>query len=206
MSYKTITKASYQATAKEFAQNVADLAPLGSIEKFIDLLPIGATILDIGSGSGRDAKELTKRGVKVVGIDYSPNLINIAKTNAPLAEFHEMDIEEIAFPACSFDGVWAACSLSHIPKKTLPNILQKIRYLLKERGCFYLTLKKGAKEALIKDLRYEGNFEKYWAFYEEEELQKLLEAAKFKILELVTVEKRFAYQTDSCVRAFCQKS
>ncbi|MGQ3890019.1 hypothetical protein ACQUW5_13435 [Legionella sp. CNM-1927-20] len=46
--YKEITKASYEATAKEFAKNVAHLAPKHSIERLASLLPPGGTLIDIG--------------------------------------------------------------------------------------------------------------------------------------------------------------
>lgn len=62
MLHKTISQKSYQTTAKEFAKNVADLAPLESIQQFVDLLPPHAKIIDIGCGSGRDAKIFNEKG------------------------------------------------------------------------------------------------------------------------------------------------
>ena len=56
---KEITKESYQATANEYTQNVVNLAPTGSIERFINFLPPNAKIIDIGCGSGRDAKNIS---------------------------------------------------------------------------------------------------------------------------------------------------
>lgn len=204
MSYKAITKESYDATAEQFASNVAQLAPVESIQKFIGLLPPKARILDIGCGSGRDAKLFTENGVSVLGMDFSQSLINIAKINAPLAEFKEMDIETALFPASSFDGAWAAISLSHIPKKILPSVLKNIHSLLKPEGHFYLSIKKGCGEGLEEDLRY-GNIKKFWSFYEEEELKKNLQSAHFKILDCRTIEKTSPYHTHPCIRLFCQK-
>ncbi|MBA3536983.1 MAG: methyltransferase domain-containing protein [Tatlockia sp.] len=86
ISNKEITKQSYQATASQFAHNVAELAPIGSIEKFIKLLPSKAKIIDIGCGSGRDAKIFSNMGANVLGIDFCSNHIEIAKKNAPLDE------------------------------------------------------------------------------------------------------------------------
>jgi SAM-dependent methyltransferase len=202
---KEITKESYQATAQQFAQNVADLAPMGSIEKFIRLLPSKAKMIDLGCGSGRDAKIFTSMGVDVLGIDYCSNLIDIAKINAPLANFKLMDIEAMSFPTSSFDGVWSACSLAHISKQLLPDVLKKINFILKEKGYFYLALKKGSGEILERDSRYDGDFKKFWSFFEEDELKILLQEAQFKILEFDTVEKSHAYQTHSAFRIFCQK-
>ncbi|KTC66332.1 S-adenosyl-L-methionine-dependent methyltransferases (plasmid) [Legionella adelaidensis] len=203
--YKKITKESYQATAQEFARNVDDLVPTGSIEKFIKLLPPKAKIIDIGCGSGRDAKLFTNMDAIVLGIDFSSNLIDIAKRNAPLAEFQLMDIETMNLPAASFDGAWAACSLGHISKKIFPDVIKRIHFLLKEKGYFYLTLKKGANEILEQDFRYDGDIKKFCAFYEEEELKNILQEAQFKILEFDIIEKQHAYQTHDALRVFCQK-
>lgn len=205
-SDKAITQESYQATAHMFAKNVAELAPTSSIEKFVKLLPTKAKIIDIGCGSGRDAKIFTDMDIEVLGIDFCTNLIEIAKTNAPLAKFQLMDIENMSLPTTSFDGAWAACSLGHISKKNFPDVLIKTHSLLKDNGYFYLTLKKGKGEILEKDLRYEGDFKKFWSFFELEELRKFLESSHFKILDLNTIEKKHAYQTHSSLRVFCQKT
>lgn len=204
MLYKSITKESYQATAEEFSHKVADLAPMGSIERFSKLLPPKANIIDIGCGSGRDAKIFSDNGFHVLGIDYSSNLIDIAQRHAPLAEFHIMDIEEMAFNPSSFDGAWAAHSLCHIPKNNILHVLETIHTLLKEGGYFSMTVKEGSNEVLEKDARY-GDYEKFWSYYELEELKQLLQAAKFKILECNIVEKQAAYLTHNAIRAFCQK-
>jgi ubiquinone/menaquinone biosynthesis C-methylase UbiE len=205
MSYKETTRESYEATAEAFACNVAELAPRESIVRFSKLLPPKAKIIDIGSGSGRDAKIFSDLGVDVVGIDFCSNLIQHARKHATLAEFHVMDIEAISFPPASFDGAWAGCSLIHIPKKNIVNVLNKIHFILKDKGYFYLTIKKGTGEGLENDIRY-GNCKKFWSYFEEDELKLILEQSNFKILELCTVEKRFAYQTHHCLRAFCQKN
>ena len=205
MSCKEITKESYEATAQAFADKVADLAPIGSIERLMNMLPPNPKIIDIGCGSGRDAKIFTERGVSVVGIDFCPNFIEIARAKAPLAEFQVMDIEQLHFSARTFDGAWAATSLLHIPKKDIPAVLQRIHFILKENGVFYLSLKEGQGEVLENDSRYSGEFKKFWSFFEEEELKKFLQEAHFNILSFERVEKHHNYQSHACFRVFCQK-
>lgn len=200
------TKESYQATAREFADNVAELAPLASIEKFAKFLPPSAKIIDIGCGSGRDAKIFSERGFDVTGIDFCPSLIEIARSHAPLAQFHLMDIEKMDFPVNAFNGAWAACSLLHITKDALPAVLEKIHAMLKKDAYFYLTFKKGNLETVEQDVRYKGNVRKFWAYYQEHELKELLQLAEFKILDFATVEKTNPYQTHAAFRVFCQKT
>ncbi len=204
MNHKEITKQSYQATAHEFARNVAELAPISTMERFLKLLSTPARIADLGCGSGRDAKIFTSMGCDVLGIDFCSNLLDIAKVHAPLAQFKLMDIEALDLPHASFDGVWSACSLGHIPKNSFPAVLNNIHSILKENGYFYLSLKQGSGELLEVDSRYEGNIEKFWAYFEEDELKDLLHAAKFKIIEFDLVQKTFAYQTHPAFRIFCQ--
>lgn len=203
--YKETTKASYEATAKAFTANVSMLAPVESIEKFISLLKPNAKIIDIGCGSGRDAKIFTEAGADVLGIDFCANLIAIAKDHSPAANFKLMDIEAINLPAATFDGAWAACSLGHIPKNKILIVLKQIHALLKAQGYFYLALKQGIGESIEQDTRYDGNPQKFWAFYQEKELKNYLETAGFKILDFSLVEKQYDYQTQSAFRIFCQK-
>jgi|688.fasta_scaffold53312_4 2-polyprenyl-3-methyl-5-hydroxy-6-metoxy-1,4-benzoquinol methylase len=204
MTYKEITRESYQSTAEEFARNVLELAPTESIQRFYHMLPSDGKILDMGCGSGRDAKIFTEMGLSVLGVDISSNLLGIAKQHAPLAEFQIMDIENLSFPPSTFHGIWAACSLSHVPKKLFPHVLGKIHLMLKHNGYFYLTLRQGVGEFLEKDLRY-GNFEKFWSFFEEQEIQDLMQSSHFEVLECKSVYKKAKYQTFRCVRLFCQK-
>lgn len=202
---KLKTQESYQATAETFALKVADLAPLQSIARFSEMLPKNAVILDVGCGSGRDAKLFIEKGAQVIGIDFSQRMIEIAAQNAPSGQFQVMDIEELEFNACSFDGVWASCSLIHIAKSDLPAVLNKIHAVLKDSGYFYLSLKKGSGEKFEVDTRY-GDYEKFVAYYSESEITEILQAAHFKILECTIVDKHHPYLTHHAIRIFCQKA
>lgn len=206
MSYKSITQKSYQATADEYARKVSELAPMESIQRFVEMLPPKAKIIDMGCGSGRDAKIFTEKGISVLGIDFCQNLIDIAKAHAPLAEFQVMDMESAIFVPESFDGVWASCSLLHISKTVLPSVLKNTYSMLKQGGTFYLNLKKGDGEILEKDSRYENvDIIKFWSYYEEKELLELIKAAKFKIVECVIEPIKSHYQSHEFLRVFCQK-
>lgn len=182
-----------------------DLAPLESIGKMKNHLPKNAKLLDLGCGSGRDAKILSEMGIDVTGIDFCSSFIEIAKRKAPIAKFQLMDMEDLSFSDSFFDGVWAAMSLGHLPKKTLPSVLQKIYSTLKKDGTFYLTFPKGSKETFESDTRYEGNCVKFQAFYEIEEIEKILNSLHFKILESAVVEKKHPYQAHAAIRIFCKK-
>lgn len=202
---KFVTLNSYEISALHYEKNTASLHPKEEAGKFIRKLPLHAKILDIGCGPGRDAKIFSELGFDVVGIDFSPKMIEIAKQNVPQASFYVMDIENLTLSPHSFEGVWANCSLLHVPKKNLPAVLHRIHTLLKPSGFFYLCVKRSAEgEVFERDPRYDG-LEKYWSFYEPEELTALLIEAGFSIVDAMVAGKSTDYQTHPVIRILAQK-
>ncbi len=68
----------------------------------------GERVLDLACGSGRHALELKRQGFEVVGADISPELLEIARSDAEKegleVEFVEADLRELEFEA-EFDIV-----------------------------------------------------------------------------------------------------
>lgn len=202
---KITTLNSYDATASEYAKNVEQLHPKEDAQKFLQMLPRCAKIIDIGCGSGRDVKVFSDFGIDAVGIDFSSKMIEIARENAHNGLFYVMDMESISFPSATFDGAWANCSLLHISKKNIPTVLKKICEILKPNGIFYVSVKQDIVDELFSpDARYKG-VEKYWSFYEKRELLDLLGDAGFKIIDVVISEKNGRYHTHSRIKVFCKK-
>ncbi len=68
------------------------------------------TVLDVGTGTGVVAITAARFGAKVTGIDLTPELIAQARRNSAALGFDrvvwkEGDVEDLAFPASSFDVV-----------------------------------------------------------------------------------------------------
>lgn len=103
----------------------------------------GKRVLDIGCGSGWLSLELARAGLDVVGFDVSPDRIAIAKNflrrNSYKKGFGKVrylvgDINEIDFPANSFDAIVAWDVLHHFPY--LDEVLAKCDLWLKDGGRF----------------------------------------------------------------------
>ncbi len=202
---KSLTLHSYESTAVEYATYTQALHPQVYAQKFMKLLPKEATLMDVGCGPGRDAKVFQENGFQVTGIDFSPKMITLAKQNVPQAEFHVMDMEKLNFSEEMFDGAWASASFLHIPKKKTLQIFKKIYSLLKPKGIFYLSVKRGVGETLEQDKRYD-NCQKFWSFFEEQELGQLLIEAKFDLLDIECSDPISAYETHPMIRIFCRKA
>lgn len=202
---KLVTLNSYEASASDYAKNTTDLHPKEEAQKFVARLPSGAKIIDIGCGPGRDAKVFSGYGIEVIGIDFSSKMVELARQIAPGCSFRVMDIESLAFSPESFHGIWANCALLHVPKQNIPSVLDKMHKILKPKGVLYLSVKQShIDESFEADDRYEG-VEKYWSFYELDELVKLLNEAKFQIMDVEIANKSSDYHTHPIIKIFAKK-
>ena len=145
-------------------------------DKFISFLKKGSSVLDVGCGSGVKSKYLASKGMKVFGIDFSENLINIAKEEAPNEEFSVMDINDIDRIAKSFDGIFMQAVLLHIPKKDVGGILKKAVLKLKAGGYLYIAVKGkwdgGVDEEVKRENDYGYEYDRFFSYFTIEELRQ----------------------------------
>ena len=64
----------YEINAKQYAEKTFSADMSEQYQRFLPLLKEGSTILDIGSGSGRDACHFQKMGYQVTALDPSTHL------------------------------------------------------------------------------------------------------------------------------------
>ena len=93
----------------------------------------GKDILCIGCGSGEECSYLKEIGAnRVVGIDLSPALIDIAKESYSGIEFYVMDMESIDLEDDSFDMVLSSLTLHYVSNWT--QTLIQINKVLRKNG------------------------------------------------------------------------
>ncbi len=109
-------------------------------EFFCRTLPKNAFILDLGSGTGLPfAKYFVEKGFRVLGIDFSSEMIKIARKNVLKAEFRVFSMTELDF-VNKFDGIFSNYSMLLLNPTLFKDVAEKIVKSLKINGLLYLAL------------------------------------------------------------------
>lgn len=131
------------------------------------------SLLEIGAGTGSDARFFQDQGLTVTCIDLSPAMVRLCRRKGLAAQV--MDLAELQFPPNSFDAVYALNCLLHLPKRELPGVLAGIHNVLKPGGLFYLGVYGGYDdEGVWEKDSYEPR--RFFAFYTDEGLRQVVEA------------------------------
>lgn len=105
----------------------------------------GDVVIDLGSGAGNDAfvaRAETGETGKVIGIDFTPAMIEKARTNAEKLGFHNVefrqgDIEKMPVTAGAADVIVSNCVLNLVPNKD--GVLKEMYRVLKPGGHFSIS-------------------------------------------------------------------
>lgn len=105
----------------------------------------GDVVIDLGSGAGNDAfiaRHETGETGKVIGIDFTPAMIERAQKNAEArgfnnVEFRQGDIEKMPVTANTADVIVSNCVLNLVPNKD--GVIKEIFRVLKAGGHFSIS-------------------------------------------------------------------
>jgi SAM-dependent methyltransferase len=105
----------------------------------------GDVVVDLGSGAGNDcfiARHETGESGKVIGIDFTPAMVDKARANAEVrgfnnVEFRQGDIEHMPISANVADVIVSNCVLNLVPNKNA--VFQEIYRVLKPGGHFSIS-------------------------------------------------------------------
>ena len=116
----------------------------------------GCAVLDLCCGTGQLAAELSRQGYLTTGLDGSKGMVEIARKNAPDADFVVQDARNIALSA-TFSAVFSTFdSLNHVMKlDELEQVFRSVFAVLEEGGYFVfdLNMEEGFQS------RWRGSFE-----------------------------------------------
>ena len=129
----------WQRVAGQYIDNWANLTQQ-FIEPLLNAVRVseGMKVLDVACGPGIVSEKIRLRNALPVGIDFSPEMIRLARLSYPHIEFYEGDAQQLLFPDVSFDCVVMNFGMLH-----LPNPLQAMKEayrVLRKNGRFAFTV------------------------------------------------------------------
>jgi SAM-dependent methyltransferase len=173
---------SYDYIAEQWNSNFRGQAyrdrVLGYVDVVLEGLELRARVLDLGCGTGIPvAKYIVEKGFRVVGVDQSEKMLEIARLAVPEAEFIHSDMIDVQLPE-GFGGAIAWDSIFHVERKHHSDIFLKLAQSLELGGRLLLSV--GGSGASDFTSEMFGHTFSY-SGYEPEVIRTLLEVAGFEI-------------------------
>ncbi|WP_241740751.1 class I SAM-dependent methyltransferase [Streptomyces sp. L2] len=111
-----------------------------SLRRLLDGLEPGSRVLDVGSGTGRPtARTLADAGHRVLGVDVSPVMTELAAKQVPGAEFRRADIRAFPLPDDSFDAVCVYFSLLQMTRAEQRAVVGRLARAVRPGGLVALA-------------------------------------------------------------------
>jgi ubiquinone/menaquinone biosynthesis C-methylase UbiE len=139
---KRVVEQGYDQVAREYArlEDAAGWPRMRWLQKLLDRLQPGASVLDLGCGSGEPADVEIAKAHRVTGVDISETQITLARQNVPTGTFIHGDAGSVAFPAGSFDAVVSFYTLEHIPRAEHAALLGRMAHWLRPGGLLLISM------------------------------------------------------------------
>lgn len=116
----------------------------------LDLIPRGpGLVLDVGSGSGRDAAWFAAHGQEVIAIEPSAQMRRIARSRHPHASVRWLDdrlpaLTGVLRTGLTFDLIWLSAVWMHLAPSDRPRAFRKLATVLRPGGRLVMTLRQGS--------------------------------------------------------------
>ncbi len=113
------------------------------IEDFVERVGVGARVLEIGSGGGRDALLMETLGLRVRRTDITPGFVALLREQGFDADLLDPLVDDLPVPEGPYDAVWANASLLHVRRADLPTVLAGLARVTRVGGLLRISLKEG---------------------------------------------------------------
>ena len=161
------------------------------LDRFTAVLPQGASVLDLGCGSGEPiARSLIESGFEVAGVDASPTLISLCRDRFPGREWLVADMRSLALGR-RFQGLNAWDSFFHLPHDDQRHMFSIFRAHLALGAALLFTSGPSHGETI-------GNYQGeplYHASLAEAEYRSRLDANGFEVIRHVVEDPDCGHHT-----------
>jgi SAM-dependent methyltransferase len=148
---------SYTETVREYDERVSARPPryvAGPLRRMMTYVPPGGLVLEVGSGTGRDADFIESLGGTVRRTDATQAFLDLQAERGKHGERLNLLTDTLGGP---YDAILAICVLIHIERAATDRVLRKVRKALRPGGAFLVAVWEGSGQT---DGRYHMT---YWS-------------------------------------------
>jgi SAM-dependent methyltransferase len=183
---------SYDRVADDYARRIYDeLKDKPFDRELLDRLAArlkgAGVVCDMGCGPGQIARYLHDRGVRVIGVDLSPGMLEQARRLNPDLDFQQGDMRALDIEDAAWAGIAAFYSIIHIPREEVAAVLRELKRVLKPGGWLLLAFHLG-DDPLHLDDWWGHSVSADFVFFRLDEMERYLRAAGFEIEEAIERE------------------
>lgn len=190
LAYDKAAEKYYEMFFDELEKKEFDKIILDDFSKYFD---DNSIVCDAGCGPcGHVADYISKKGIKIIGVDISEKCVEIAKKYHPGIQFETGDFSNLNYNDNYFDGIISYYSIVDTPKRFVKKVLNEFNRVLKDSGYLLLVVKEGDGEGFQNDL-LGIETEIYFSLFTKKEIEKYLLESGF---EIIRIEERTPYRDE----------
>jgi SAM-dependent methyltransferase len=134
-SYLHDIRVSYDTVAADYAKLVSGWSwELSLLTQFTELVGSGSAVLDVGCGPGRVTALLRSLGLAAIGIDLSPGMIAVARSDYPEVHFEVGSMTALDLGDGELAGIVSWWSTIHLPPDALATAFAEFHRVLAPGG------------------------------------------------------------------------
>lgn len=139
----------YSTNAKALAEQYNSVSFESVHKDWLNEIPKEGMVLDVGAGSGRDARYLAAKGLSVVAVEPALHIRELAQTyqvNSPIHWLSDTlpELSEVYKLQTKFDLILLSAVWMHITPSSRERAFRKLSSLLKPNGKLIISLRHGA--------------------------------------------------------------
>lgn len=141
-------KSSYDRVAEDYARRMfgeLEHKPFDRqlLDRFAARVQESGTACDLGCGPGHVARYLHEQGLRVIGVDLSPAMVELARRLNPGIEFRQGNMLSLSIGEGAWGGIAAFYSIIHIPRTEVLAALAEMKRVLRPGGLLLLAFHVG---------------------------------------------------------------
>lgn len=188
----------YDALAPAYAQRVAadilnDLPLVYRVWSHVERHGIVApSLLDLGCGHGVNLAMFSRLGAITTGLDFSADMIRVARQVSPDSEFLNSEFLTCGLSAAAFDVVFAKAFIHLFPIAECSRVLERVRSIVRPGGLLYIatTWSLQSSEGYQVKADYAGGHSRFRRVWDYRELAGFCATHGFKVIDTWDNEER----------------